>query len=120
MIDDDNDLLAVTKVLLQKKGFQIEACSDWEKAKEKIRTFKPHLVLLDIFLKKSDGLQICNILKASPFTRHIPILILSGYPRLAESAIYEFGADDFISKPFEINDIVSKMHHILSRRHFTA
>lgn len=118
MIDDDHDLLTVTKRLLQKKGFDIQVCSDGETAMERIKNFNPNLILLDVFLNNSDGLEICNKLKRSPFTRHIPVLVLSGYPRLAESAIFEFGADDFISKPFEVNEMVSKMHYILSKRRY--
>lgn len=116
MIDDDNDLLMVTKNLLQRKGFEMEVSSSWEEANEKIRTFNPNLVLLDVFLNNSDGLQICSKLKSSPFTRHIPVMVLSGYPRLAETAIYEYGADDFIAKPFEVGEMISKMHYILSRK----
>lgn len=120
MIDDDDDLLKITKSLLQRKGFEMDVCSDWDCASKKIKTFNPNLVLLDVFLNNSDGLQICSKLKTSPFTRHIPILVLSGYPRLAETAIYEFGADDFIAKPFEIDEMISKIHYILSRKHQSA
>lgn len=116
MIDDDHDLLTITKRILEKKGFEIEVCFNGKNAFEKIRTFNPQLILLDVFINNADGLQICSKLKSSPFTRHIPVLVLSGYPQLAESAIYEFGADDFIPKPFEINEVISKVHNILSRK----
>lgn len=116
MIDDDHDLLAITKRVLEKKGFEIEVCPNGKMTFDIIKRFNPHLILLDVFINNADGLQICNKLKSSPFTRHIPVLILSGYPQLADSAIHEFGAEDFISKPFEISDVISRMHHILSRR----
>lgn len=115
MIDDDKDLLTVTKSFLQRRGFDIVACSSWEDASAQLKKFNPQLIIIDVFLEELDGFQICNKLKGSPFTRHIPILILSGYPRLAETAIYEFGADEFVSKPFEINDLISKIHGILSK-----
>lgn len=116
MIDDDHDLLAITKRILEKKGFEIEVCPNGKSIFDIIKTFNPHLILLDVFINNSDGLEICNKLKSSPFTRHIPVLILSGYPQLADSAIYEFGAEDFIPKPFEISDVIARMHRILSRR----
>lgn len=116
MIDDDYDLLTVTQKLLKRRGFQTEVCSDWDEARKKIRDFNPNLVVIDVFLENSDGLDICSKLKASPFTRHIPILVVSGFDKIAESAIFEFGADDFIAKPFEMNEMVEKMRHILSRR----
>ena len=115
MVDDDKDLLEVTAALLARKGFEVETNLNWENGFEKIKEFKPQVILLDVFLSGIDGLDICKQLKASPFTSNIPILILSGYPRIAESVIYEYGADDFIAKPFEVNDLVVKMHSVLSQ-----
>lgn len=115
VVDDDKDLLEVTQALLAKKGFQVEIGTSWEEAQERIESFEPQLILLDVFLSGIDGLDICKQLKAMPRTRDIPILIFSGYPRVAESVIYEYGADDFIAKPFEVNDLVTKMHAVLSQ-----
>lgn len=115
MIDDDKDLLVVTKSFLQRKGFDIAACASWEEASAELKRFNPQLIIIDVFLEELDGFQICKKLKSSPFTRHIPILVLSGYPRLAETAIYEFGADEFVSKPFEINELIEKIHDILGK-----
>ncbi len=81
-----------------------------------IKEFQPQLILLDVFLSGVDGLEICKQLKSSPQTKHIPIIIFSGYPRIAESVTYEYGADDFIAKPFEVNELVSKMHLVLSQK----
>lgn len=120
MIDDDNDLLMVTKKLLKNKGFQIETYTGWTDAKDRIRSFDPNLVVLDVFLQNDDGLEICKKLRASPFTRHIPILIVSGFPKIAESAIFEFGADDFMAKPFKGNEMIAKMRRILGRNEFSA
>lgn len=116
VIDDDKDLLEVTQSLLTKKGFEVEINTNWEQALQKIETFKPQIILLDVFLNDVDGLDICKQLKAMPDTRHIPVLIFSAYPRVAESVIYEYGADDFIAKPFEVNDLIVKVHSILSQK----
>lgn len=114
VVDDDKDLLEVMYSLLSKKGFEVEINSNWEEASDKIDTFKPQLILLDVFLSGIDGLEICQKLKSQPQTRDIPILIFSAYPRVAEKVIYEYGADDFIAKPFEINDLIMKVHSVLS------
>jgi len=114
VIDDDNDLLEVTRSLLIKKGFEVETNNDWDDALQRIDTFEPQLILLDVFLNGVDGLDICKQLKSMPHTKHIPVLIFSAYPRVAEN-IYEYGADDFIAKPFEVNDLVIKMHSVLSQ-----
>jgi len=115
IIDDDKDLLEVIKSLLAKRGFDVETNSNWEDGFEKIKDFSPQIILLDVFLSGVDGLEICKQLKSGIFTSHIPILIFSAYPRIADSAIYEYGADDFIAKPFEVNDLIAKMHSVLSQ-----
>jgi CheY-like chemotaxis protein len=75
---------------------------------------------LDVFLPGIDGLDACKKLKSSSFTKHIPVLMFSSYPNIAETAINEFGADDFIAKPFETNEIIKKIHHILAKKHVSA
>lgn len=116
VIDDDTDLLEVLKSLLTKKGFDVEIDANWEGGFSKIDSFQPHLILLDVFLSGIDGLDICKQLKSRPQSRDIPVIIFSGYPRVTESIIYEYGADDFIAKPFEVNDLVIKVHSCLSQQ----
>jgi len=120
ILDDDLDLLTVVKSLLRKKGFEVFAFTDWQKAWDAVKVYKPNLILLDVFLTGIDGLDVCKKLKSSYFTRNIPVIMVSSYPNIAETAIYEFGADDFLAKPFEVNDMVKKIHHILSKKHATA
>jgi DNA-binding response OmpR family regulator len=115
VIDDDKDLLEITQTLLAKQGFEVEINVSWDDALRQIEIFKPQLILLDVFLNGVDGLDICKQLKTMQHTKDIPVLIFSAYPRVAESVIYEYGADDFIAKPFEINDLIVKMHSVLSR-----
>ena len=115
VVDDDKDLLEVIQSLLCKKGFEVEIESDWERANNKIDTFHPQVILLDVFLAGIDGLEICKQLKSQPKTRDIPIVIFSAYPRIAEKVIYEYGADDFIAKPFEVSDLIHKVHAVLSQ-----
>lgn len=115
VIDDDKDLLKVVKSLLTKRGFTVSVYSDWETANNDIKKYEPQLILLDVFLSDVDGFEVCKKLKSNFTTRHIPVLIFSAYPRVAETAIYEFGANDFISKPFEVNELIRKVHAILSQ-----
>ena len=116
IIDDDKDFLKVLKSLLVKKGFDVLTFNEWEDASDALKHAQPQLILLDIFLPGIDGLAICNKLKSNPHTRNIPILILSGYPAFAERAMSDFGATDFMAKPFEVNDFIKKIHSILSKR----
>jgi DNA-binding response OmpR family regulator len=116
VIDDDKDLLQVIKSLLMKKGFNVWTFMHWNIAKNAMKFFEPQLILLDVFLSGIDGLDICQKLKASAYTRHIPILMFSAFPKIAEIAIDDYGADDFIAKPFEVGDLIKKVHSVLSRK----
>ena len=120
VIDDDNDLLKVIKSLLSKRGFTVFTFTDWEVANNEIKISEPQLILLDVFLSGIDGLEVCQKLKSSPFTKHIPIILFSAFPRFAESAIHDYGANDFLAKPFEINDLVEKIHIVLSKKSVSA
>ncbi|HEY5406355.1 MAG TPA: response regulator [Ginsengibacter sp.] len=120
VIDDDMDLLKVVKTLLIKRGFDVQTFSDWELASNSMKIFEPQLILLDVFLSGIDGLDVCQKLKASPFTKHIPILLFSAFPRIAESAIHDYGADDFIAKPFEVGDLIQKVHSVLAKKNVSA
>ncbi len=120
VIDDDKDLLSVIKSLLLKKGFDVSTFSDWDDAAKTVKITEPQLILLDVFLSGIDGLEVCQKLKASPYTKHIPILLFSAFPKFAESAIRDYGADDFIAKPFEVEELVRKVHFVLSKKTIPA
>ncbi len=99
------------------KGFEVHANDSWDGSTEIINQIKPDLLILDVFLSGIDGLDICKKIKKSPFTKNLPVLMISGFPWISQSAIYEFGADDFIAKPFEIKELLQKIHKIFLRKH---
>lgn len=113
IIDDDKELLKLVKSFLLTRGFSVSIFTDTFKALRDIRVYQPQLVILAVFLKNFDGFEVCKRLKANPFTRHIPILMFSFFPKFANAAIYECGASDFITKPFAINEFILKINDIL-------
>ena len=114
IIDDDKDLSEIVRSLLRKRGFKVSIFSDWITAIKNVRKYQPQLILLDVFLGSTDGLEICKKLKSNSLTKHIPVLVFSGFAKVADTAIYEFGANDFIAKPFEANDLIDKIYEILA------
>jgi len=120
ILDDDVDLLSIVKSLLKKKGFDVWTFANWQKAWESIKKNKPNLILLDVFLKGGDGIDVCRKIRSTSDTRRIPIIMFSSYPNLAEIAIDEFGADEFIAKPFELNEMVNKIKNVLSVKSFVS
>ena len=117
LIDDDKDLLTILKNTLMKKGFDVYARHSWDGNTEILNQIKPNLVILDVFLSGLDGLDICKKIRKSPFTKNLPVLIISGFPWISQSAIYEYGANDFIAKPFETSELLYKIHKIFNRKH---
>lgn len=106
ILDDDQDILEPLSIILESEGFKVETLILGKEIISKIETFKPDLLLLDIFMSGSDGREICKLLKSDPKSTNIPIVMMSAHPagKLEASAS---GADDFIAKPFETNELLN-------------
>ncbi len=112
VVDDDKDILNILKLILQMNGFEVLVTPNGDEALSKSLSYSPQLVLLDVFLSGSDGRDICNILKGNPATKNIPVVIFSAHSNL-QDVLKVCNADDFISKPFDINDLVEKINYHL-------
>ena len=109
IVDDDVDILSVMEILWTTKGFEVEVTQKGENTFPKIESFKPDLILLDVLISGHDGRTICKKLKSNDDTKHIPIIMFSAHPAAA-AVIEEYGADDFISKPFDVNNLLQKVN----------
>lgn len=108
LIDDDPDVRTVMSRLLQKQGYYVETASKREEALAKLEKKLPSLILLDVLLSGHDGRELCRELKASFATSHIPVIMFSGHPGAAlQFEVY--GADDFITKPFNTDVLLEKL-----------
>ncbi len=112
VVDDDKDILNILKLILQMNGFEVMVTPNGEEALTKSLTYCPQLVLLDVFLSGSDGRDICNLLKGNPSTKNIPVVIFSAHSNF-EDVLKVCDADDFISKPFDISELVEKINYHL-------
>lgn len=112
IVDDDADMLFSIKIFLELKGYEVTTSPHGEDAVNHVVDFCPHIILLDVYLRGSNGVEICNRLKSSSLTRHIPIIMFSaesnGYLILRKCA-----ADDFVSKPFDEKILLSIIEHLL-------
>lgn len=109
VVDDDIDILSVMEVLLSMKGFDVEVTAKGENTFPKINSFKPDLILLDVLISGHDGRVICKQLKNDETTRHIPVIMFSAHPGAA-ATIADYGADDFIAKPFDVAHLIRKVN----------
>lgn len=110
--DDDPAILDATKMMLELDGYEVETSIDGTIVTLMTEN-PPHLLLLDILMSGLDGKDICRTLKAQKSTKHVPIIMISA-SRDVEEGARDAGADDFISKPFEMNFLLSKIkEHII-------
>jgi DNA-binding response OmpR family regulator len=112
VVDDDIDILSVMEILLTMKGFEVEVTARGENTFPKIETFKPDIILLDVLISGQDGRTICRKLKSDNETSRIPVIMFSAHPGAA-ATIAEYGADDFIAKPFDVAHLLQKVNYQL-------
>src|SRR5476649_2702880 len=105
VVDDDPDILEGISIILETEGFTVDTTSEAEKTYERIEKFNPDLILLDVLMSGSDGRTICKNLKSKANTKKIPVIMISADPS-AKSGSLLAGANEFISKPFDIDDLI--------------
>ena len=114
VVDDDADILAVMELLFKTKGYDVAAISKGDEVFTTIKTFQPNLILLDVLISGEDGRDICRQLKENQQTQHIPVVMFSANAG-AEQMISEYGADDFIHKPFDVTDLLERIEAHLKK-----
>jgi len=114
IIDDDVDLLFLGSSLLKQRGFEVFSLSSADEVFEIVKSFSPHLILLDVKLGDQDGRNICLKLKRDPETNFIKIILYSAFPETSVE-YSKYGADEFIVKPYEFNHLVERIRHHLDR-----
>jgi len=113
VIDDDEDILEILDIIFRENGFEV-VLSNTGQTSEHIRVIQPDLVLLDVRIVGSakSGPDICREIKALLETSHLPVMLLSGEPDLQIIA-GECGADRYLAKPFDIDDLLAQVKEIL-------
>lgn len=115
MIDDDKVLMDVVGKFMTLKGWTFEGMRVPDKVLEKAKSFHPDAILLDVQLPGRDGWDICRELKGDETLKHIPIVMVSGRRMSPEEKAkgIEIGADDYLSKPFDLASLLAKTETIL-------
>jgi two-component system phosphate regulon response regulator PhoB len=117
IVEDERDVVDLLTLNLRKAGgFIISTASDGASGLNKARTEKPALIILDLMLPKMTGLEVCKVLKTDPATRHIPIMMLTAKAEEIDRIVgLEFGADDYVTKPFSPREVILRIQAILRR-----
>jgi len=109
--DDDPGIVDAVEIILDFEGYEVLSTVNGSTVLD-MKTEFPDLLLLDIWMSGSDGRDICRELKQRLDTKSIPIIMISASRDIERSA-YEAGADDFLAKPFEIDDLLGKIKRLL-------
>jgi DNA-binding response OmpR family regulator len=110
VIDDTQAILDAIKEILSLEGYSVVTAENEGQVKRLLedKKFIPDLVLLDVLLSGQDGRIVAQNLKNHPQTAHVPIIMMSAHPGVSKT-IADSGAEDFIPKPFEIDDLIAKI-----------
>jgi DNA-binding response OmpR family regulator len=110
LIEDDADLFALVKYNLEKDGFSVVGAQTGKGVIDLCRRERPDLILLDIMLPDSDGLEVCKAIRQHPELAHLPIIFLTARASETDRIVgLELGADDYIVKPFFIRELLARV-----------
>jgi DNA-binding response OmpR family regulator len=110
LIEDDTDLYALLKYNLEKEGYLLVGSQTGRGAVELVRRERPDLIILDIMLPDSDGLDICKGIRSRPELAHIPIIFLTARASETDRILgLELGASDYIVKPFFVRELIARV-----------
>lgn len=116
VVDDEEDILELVAVNLKKNGFEPKVFSDGAKFLKYLSKQKPELVILDVMMPDMDGFEICKTLKKDNRYEDIPVVMLTAKSDETDKILgLEFGADDYITKPFSPKELVARVKAILRR-----
>ena len=114
LVEDESELAKAVQIRLGQAGFEVLVAYDGLKALEKARNGKPDLIILDLMLPGMDGYKVCRMLKFDDKYKKIPIIMFTARAQESSKKLgYEVGADAYISKPFESEILLSKIHELL-------
>lgn len=115
IIEDDIPLRDMYRERLEMEGYNVEVASDGEEGLAKAVEFQPNLILLDLMMPKISGLDVLDILKSTPKTKDIPVIVLTALTTVKMKSLV-FGAEDYLVKAdCSLEDVVSKVNEVIKK-----
>ena len=116
IVEDDFDISNMLKIYFTGQSYEVDIAPRGQVALEKTRQNLPHLIILDIMLPDIDGFEVCRNLRTSTRTSHVPIIFLTQKDELSDKLQgLELGADDYITKPFDIEELKLRVQRAITR-----
>jgi two-component system phosphate regulon response regulator PhoB len=116
IVEDERDLLSLLDFNLRQAGFETLLAGTAEEALAHVRRAVPDLVVLDLMLPDLPGTEVCRRLKGADRTRHVPVVMLTAKGEEVDRVVgFELGADDYVTKPFSVRELVLRLKAVLRR-----
>jgi len=113
VVDDEKAIVDILKFNLEREGFEVVTAGDGEEGIDKFRLDQPDLILLDIMMPKIDGLQACKTIRHES---NVPIIMITARAEEVDKVLgLEFGADDYVTKPFGVRELIARVKSNLRR-----
>jgi DNA-binding response OmpR family regulator len=115
IVDDEVNIVTALEFLLQRSGYEVMVAQNGDEALQRVASFAPDLVLLDVMMPRISGYEVCRRMRERPEWKHIKIIMLSAKGREAEvTKGVSLGADLYVTKPFSNNELVGKIGELLA------
>jgi DNA-binding response OmpR family regulator len=113
LVDDEPSIQKMLVHALERESFEVRAVGDGEEALEAFTSFEPHMIILDIMLPKLDGTEVCRRIRTNS---DVPIIMLTAKDDEIDRVVgLELGADDYVTKPFAVRELVARVKAIMRR-----
>jgi two-component system phosphate regulon response regulator PhoB len=121
VIEDEPDIRKTLEYNLTREGFEVYGCGSIKEAKKFIQNPNFSIILLDLMLPDGSGLDLCREVKSDSTTQDIPIIILTAKDDEVDKVVgFELGADDYVTKPFSVRELILRVKAILKRNNKTV
>ena len=116
IVDDDADALAMTEKILASEGYELIKVSNATEVGLKAAQMGPDLILLDFLMPEVNGFDVCKALRGNDLTRGIPIMALTCLTKEKDiERIFECGADEYLAKPFKVDQLLEKVRELIGK-----
>ena len=114
--DDEKDIVELVAYNLEQEGFSITKAFNGRRAMEMIRSHRPDLVILDLMMPEIPGMEVCRMIRNNKETADIPVIMLTAKSDQLDKILgLEMGADDYITKPFHVRELIARVKSVLRR-----
>lgn len=116
-VDDTRDNLILVQTILESEGYEIDLAADGATALQKVAQSPPQLILLDVMMPGMDGYEVTRRIRNNPDLSYIPILLITAFHESSVVEGLDIGADDFIRKPFDTDELLARVRSLLRLKH---